>query len=46
LVRSSYADYLQFIKNQPHKDSLKTPLKLGNKLATKEINQMVSLDAV
>ena len=28
LVRSSYADNLKFIKNKPHKDSLKTPLKL------------------
>jgi len=46
LVHSSYADNLLFIKNQPHKDSLKTSLKLGNKLATKEINQIVSLDAV
>jgi len=34
----SYADHLQFIKNKPHKDSLKTPLKLE----TKEINQMVN----
>ena len=42
LVHSSYADHLQFIKNKPHKDSLKIPLKLANKLATKEINQMVS----
>jgi len=29
LVRSSYADNLKLIKNKPHKDSLKTPLKLG-----------------
>jgi len=42
LVRSSYADNLKFIKNKPHKDSLKTTLKLGNKLETKEINQMVN----
>ena len=42
LVHSSYADNLKFIKNKPHKDSLKTPLKLGNKLETKEINQMVN----
>ena len=40
LVHSSYADHLKFIKNKPHKDSLKTPLKLGNKLGKKEINQM------
>ena len=36
LVHSSYADNLKFIKNKPHKDSLKTPLKLQ----TKEINQI------
>ena len=40
LVHSSYADNLKFIKNKPHKDSLKTILKLGNKLGKKEINQM------
>ena len=45
LVHSSYADNLKFIKNQPHKDSLKTPLKLANKLATKEINQMANIGA-
>ena len=28
LVHTSYADHLQFIKNKPHKDSLKTTLKL------------------
>ena len=28
LVHSSYADNLKFIKNKPHKDSLKIPLKL------------------
>ena len=28
LVYSSYVDHLQFIKNKPHKDSLKMPLKL------------------
>ena len=39
LVHSSYADHLQFIKNKPHKDSLKVPLKLGAKLDLKEINQ-------
>ena len=43
LVHSSYADHLQFIKNKPHKDSLKTPLKLGNKLGKKEINQISNL---
>ena len=42
LVHSSYADNLKLIKNKPHKDSLKTPLKLGNKLGKKEINQMVN----
>jgi len=36
LVHSSYADNLEFIKNKPHKDSLKIPINL----ATKEINQM------
>ena len=45
LVYSSYADNLKFIKNKSHKDSLKTPLKLANKLATKEINQIVNFDA-
>ena len=40
----SYADNLKFIKNKSHKDSLKTPLKLANKLATKEINQIVNID--
>ena len=39
LIDISYADNLQFIKNKSHKDSLKTPLKLGNKLGKKEINQ-------
>jgi len=43
LVRSSYADNLKFIKNKPHKDSLKTLLKLGNKLGKKEINQISNL---
>jgi len=28
LVHTSYADNLKSIKNKPHKDSLKTPLKL------------------
>ena len=37
----SVASNSKFIKNKPHKDSLKTPLKLDNKLGTKEINQMV-----
>ena len=41
LVHSSYADNLKFIKNKPHKDSLKIPLKL----VTKEINQMVNFRA-
>ena len=45
LVHGSYADNLKFIKNKPHKDSLKTTLKLGNKLETKEINQLVSSSA-
>ena len=39
LDRSTYADNLKFIKNKPHKDSLKTILKLGNKLGKKERNQ-------
>ena len=43
LVHSSYADNLKLIKNKPHKDSLKTPLKLGNKLGKKEINQISNL---
>ena len=38
-----YADNLKFIKNKSHKDSLKTPLKLANKLPTKEINQMACI---
>jgi len=42
LVHSSYADNLKFIKNKPHKDSPKTPLKLGNKLGTEEIKQMIN----
>ena len=29
LPRTSYADNLQFIKNNPHKDSVKIPLKLA-----------------
>ena len=40
LVHSSDADNLKFIKNKPHKDSLKTLLKL----VTKEINQIVNID--
>ena len=44
LVHTSYADNLKFIKNKPHKDSLKIPLKLVNKLATKEINLIVNID--
>ena len=43
LAHTSYADYLQFVKNQPHKDSLKTLVKLDTKLDYKEINQMVKL---
>ena len=30
MVHTSYADNLKFIKNKPHKDSLKIPLKLDN----------------
>jgi len=45
LVHSSNADHLQFIKNKPHKDSLKTLLKLDAKLDLKEINQMVNSSA-
>ena len=37
LVDSGYADHLQSIKNKAHSDSLKTPSKLDNKQATKEI---------
>ena len=44
LADTSYADNLKFIKNKSHKDSVKTLLKLGNKLETKEINQMVNLN--
>ena len=43
LLHTSYADNLKFIKSKSHKDSLKTPLKLANKLATKEINQMACI---
>ena len=42
LPHTSYADNLQFIKNKSHKDSLKTHLKLCNKLELLEINQMVN----
>ena len=45
LLHASYADNLKFIKNNSHKDSLKTLLKLGNKLETKEVNQMVNSSA-
>ena len=41
LVHSSNADNLKFIKNKPHKDSLKVSLKL----AIKKINQMVNSSA-
>jgi hypothetical protein len=41
LVHSGYADNLQFIKNNSHKDSLKTPLKLDTGLGHFEINKMV-----
>ena len=41
-VEPSYADHLQFIKNKAHSDSLKTPSKLDNKQATKEINQIAN----
>jgi len=39
LVRSSSADNLKFKKNKPHKNSLKTPLKLDTELDHFEINQ-------
>ena len=39
LVHSSSADNLKFIKNKPHKNSLKTPLKLDTELDRFEINQ-------
>ena len=42
LVDTSYANNLQFIKNKSHKDSLKTPNKLGTILELLEINQMVN----
>ena len=45
LVHTSYADYLKFIKNKSHKDSLKTLLKLDTGLEHLEINQMVNFDA-
>ena len=41
----SVASNSKFIKNKTHKDSLKIPFKLGNKLVAKEINQMVSSSA-
>jgi len=45
LVDTSYANNLQFIKNKSHKDSLKTPNKLGTILELLEINQMVNFYA-
>jgi len=42
LVDTSYANNLQFIKNKSHKDSLKTPNKLGTILELLEINQMAN----
>ena len=45
LVHTSYADNLKFIKNNSHKDSLKTPLKLETRLETFEINQIVHSSA-
>jgi len=44
LLHTSYADYLKFIKNKSHKDSLKTLLKLDTGLEHLEINQMVNFD--
>jgi len=38
MVEPNYAGYLNFIKNKPHRDSLKTPFKLEQI----EINQMVN----
>ena len=45
LAHTSYADYLQFIKNKSHKDSLKTLLKLDAKLDVFSINQIVHSSA-
>jgi len=41
----SVASNSKFIKNKTHKDSLKTTLKLGNTLETKEINKLVNSSA-
>ena len=39
LVHSSSTDNLKLIKNKPHKNLLKTPLKLDTELDHFEINQ-------
>ena len=41
LPHTSYANNLKFIKNNSHKDSLRTPNKLETRLETFEINQIV-----
>ena len=46
LLHTSYADNLKLIKNNSHKDSVKTLIKLGHKLGQVEINQMVNIDAL
>ena len=43
---TSYVNNLKFIKNNSHKDSVKTLLKLDNKLVTNEMNQMVYSRAI
>jgi len=44
LVHSSYADNLKFIKNKPHKDSLKIPLKLEtNSKQKRQIKWSISM---
>ena len=44
-VHTSYADNLKFIKNKPHKDSVKTLIKLDTELDRFEINQMANFSA-
>ena len=39
LLHTSYADNLKFIKNNSHKNSAKTPLKLDTELDRFEIKQ-------
>ena len=42
LLCTSYADYLKFIKNNSHKDSVKIPNKLDTRLDHLEIKQGLS----